>query len=414
MIRFRLLDKFVVILVVFFYYCDFILYIGNTYHDKIINQKTITLALFLPLFLFLVILKHIRLNSTFSRPLVRWLLVYFFASIYALLININANSAFDIFRTVIFSTLIMILITGFLDDIRRLQFALKCVMWGMLFTTLMNAADFLMILPLSIIPGRAAGYYLNPNSAGIALSFGLILVTGKVPERWHTLFVFMSGLGIVLTFSRAAIIFYIFFLIYYIFFLKSVSKNVKIFSVFIFLGMIFYFNQKIINLFGLGSAGNSDLETRISFIRHPIENESDVSSDTRVGVLKFAAERVINNPIIGYGLGYDHDLIYNDQNVQSHDQYLDFLLDYGIIGAFILLYYFTWLRKRMNKKSKILFRNYLLTFLYFCFFSHNLFQEYSMLFIHALAWMLITRKEKAVLPNTPLLREKKFVVSLIS
>ena len=57
------------------------------------------------------------------------------------------------------------------------------------------------------IAGRAAGLYGNPNVSGISLVFGCVIGLSAIRRRWwQEAFVLVSFIGVLLTFSREAIL----------------------------------------------------------------------------------------------------------------------------------------------------------------------------------------------------------------
>lgn len=397
--KLSILEKLIIILVIFFYFCDFILYVGTIYNPNIVNPKNITLFLFVPLFLVLLFKKRIHLPALLGKPIVKWLIIYLIISIgsflYALLFDLNSNSIYKVFRELIFSVLIIFLITGFFSKHSRLLYAQKCLIFGVLFSVLMNVAGFLGIFSISKTLGRASGFYMNPNTSGITLCLGMVLVTSKVPARWRTLFIFIVGIGVLLTFSKTAVFFYIIFLFYHLFFQKDMPKYMKVISCLAILAVAVYFHKKIVNLFNESASLNENVMTRLSVITNPLQHESNITGNVRVEIAKRSLHKYFNRPFIGYGLGADHSIeLSQGWQGGTHNQYLAFLLDYGLLGAFLLFYYFIRLKNKVNEGKKKLFRNYILAFLFFCMFSHTLFIGYSTLFIHAFAWMILTSKAR--------------------
>ena len=55
--------------------------------------------------------------------------------------------------------------------------------------------------------GRAAGLYVNPNVSGISLAFGCVIGLSAIRRRWwQEGFVLVSFIGVLVTFSREAIL----------------------------------------------------------------------------------------------------------------------------------------------------------------------------------------------------------------
>lgn len=363
---------------------------------SIVNQKFITLGLFTPLFFILLVKNKIKLKSLFGRPIIRWLLAYFSVSVcafvFALIFNKHVEDAYDALRAIIFSVLIVVLITAFLDKWERFYYAQRCLIGGMIFSVIMNIMGFFQWLPISKTAGRASGFFLNPNSASITLCFGLVLVTKAVPPRWRTIFVFFVGVGIVLTFSRAGVFFYVLYILYYIFIQEGLNLYRKLISILLIIAILGLFSQKIMALFVAQESLNNNVINRMSAISDPIQNQADITGDSRVTILKSAAQEFANAPILGNGLGASHNIEYQGMAMGTHNQYLALLLDMGIAGGVLFAYYFVLLKRNLVKKYKKNFRTYAIALLFFSFFSHTLFEEYSMLFIHAYAWVFLTNK----------------------
>lgn len=412
MIRFRFFNKIIILLFVVFYFCDLILYIGSLYDNQVINPKNITLIIFVPLFFLSILTGSIKLNSLLNKPIVRWLLIYLLLSVYALTLGVDRDAAYTNFRGVIFACLIVFMITGLMDNPRNRQFAVKVMIAGMVGSSLINVTEFLGITHIGLFGGRPAGFYINPNSAGIALGFGLVLITEHVPVRWRTLFVLLTGIGMTFTFSRAAFIFFILYFIYYLFIQKSVSRQIKFIICILILGIGFIFNQKVLSVFNSNDPGmDRNVESRTSFMLDPFAHKKSIESDSRVAFLRYALDRYLENPVLGHGLGYDQTMFHNGIQIESHNEIVHLLLNYGIIGLFILIYFWVRMHKRLDPANKIYFRNVLLTFIYFCFFSHNLFDEYSMLFIIGFMGASLPQTSKQWRRKQPMLLSKPNMVS---
>src|SRR5262249_42571553 len=79
---------------------------------------------------------------------------------------------------------------------------------------LLNIYDLMNPGIFSNIPGRAAGLYVQPNGAGMALVFGCIAGLPCLRRSWsREAFLFASLVGVLTTFSRMSIIAFILLLI---------------------------------------------------------------------------------------------------------------------------------------------------------------------------------------------------------
>lgn len=93
-----------------------------------------------------------------------------------------------------------------------LRAARVALAWVVVFSAAVNVWD--ITHPFSLIPadsefsllGRAAGFFINPNQSGAALVVGFALSVSVVPRSWRIPYLVMVAVGVVLTFSRAALI----------------------------------------------------------------------------------------------------------------------------------------------------------------------------------------------------------------
>lgn len=96
-----------------------------------------------------------------------------------------------------YSFLVLFQINGAIHTIRL---ALLLVV---IFSVVMNIIDF--ISPAwSAVPGRAAGFYQNPNVAGLNMIMAMLASIPLLPRRLRLFFCIFVGLGVFLTFSRGA------------------------------------------------------------------------------------------------------------------------------------------------------------------------------------------------------------------
>ena len=92
-----------------------------------------------------------------------------------------------------------------------------------------------------------------------------------------------------------------------------------------------------------------------------------VTIKIRLKIWTLAWEQIKNNPFFGHGFmsfGYLFDATYKSRQIpHSHSIYLDMILNFGIVGSVLLLWYFvryyrnvckTWLKRRNNQVASII------------------------------------------------------------
>jgi len=105
--------------------------------------------------------------------------------------------------TLVESVLIALSMLVILWDARRIQFASTIFAVLAIFAICLNLWDF--IFPaFSDVRGRAAGLYENPNMSGTFIVLAMVAGIGAVPSRFRSAFVFVCGIGVLITFSRGA------------------------------------------------------------------------------------------------------------------------------------------------------------------------------------------------------------------
>src|SRR6266853_1485120 len=100
------------------------------------------------------------------------------------------------------------------DDTRILRLTKQAIAIATLVGVAFNIYDLLSPGVFSNIPGRAAGLYVQPNGAGMALVFGGLLGVTTIRRLWmREVFLLCVLVGVLATFSREAMLSFIFLLI---------------------------------------------------------------------------------------------------------------------------------------------------------------------------------------------------------
>lgn len=203
---------------------------------------------------------------------------------------------------------------------------------------LINFKDF-VDPTFSAVPGRAAGFYENPNVSGAMLVYlGLIgsIWIGIVPT--YVLWSVVS-LGVALTFSRSAWIMLILALIGLafqgrlgrgrgrIFFVAIISLIVAGIFFSLISGHLYY----LVARSPLAEYLDPNTVARLGASGSLVD---DYSSFERAGVLQAGWRAFLDAPILGHGLGFTREW---DQPVSTHNMFVLFLAERGIIGCVLYL-----------------------------------------------------------------------------
>ena len=235
--------------------------------------------------------------------------------------------------------------------------------------------------------GRAAGYFIDPNRGGCALMLGMIFGMGILPKQLRIAFALLVLFGIFLTFSRGAILGW--FIVIPIFILSGVipRKQVLLGAVGI-TTIILVFGQVLSNIdlnelqrSGLIKVDIKNITERLEWFQNPLANKED-SADSRVEVVMTAWNMFVEHPILGSGIASTKNL--NNWGISTHNMYLLFLAEHGILGIFIfplLVYAVTWHSRGETKHIALAFSAFILLW---GLFSHNIVEDRSILITFSL------------------------------
>jgi O-antigen ligase len=123
---------------------------------------------------------------------------------------------------------------------------------------------------------------------------------------------------------------------------------------------------------------NRDVLERLEWFADPF-GVSDHSSWSRAQVVKEAWDKFAQAPFFGYGTGFSSEL-----SLGTHNQYLAFMLDHGIIGAAILPVFLLALLRYADGPTRQIGQIFALSVLVLAFGTHNLLDNEYSLFLFSL------------------------------
>lgn len=225
--------------------------------------------------------------------------------------------------------------------------------------------------------GRPAGFYMNPNITGCALILGMIFGMGVLPRQIRILYALVVLIGVFTTFSRGSILgwFVVMSIFYYT---QLVSRRQVVLWAIGIVGISVIFGSILSGLFdldelqrsGVVTANFDNIRERLEWFQNP---KSEDSADSRIEVVAIAWRMFGDHPLLGNGLGSTENL--NNWGISTHNMYLLYVADHGILGILILptLVYIVTRKARGESKSVgWAFGAFIL--LWGCF-SHNILEE---------------------------------------
>jgi O-antigen ligase len=222
---------------------------------------------------------------------------------------------------------------------------------------------------LSEIPGRGAGLYMQPNSAGMAVVFGCLIGLTTIPRGWRKeLFVLCCLAGVLATFSRQAAISFAVILI-----AGSLGRAFSPHRLIVVGAVVaaLFVAKNLGNTLTDNNIVNSDAWARLTF------QWSDSSTKARERLAQKSFEMFAEAPLLGQGFGTT--VYWGD--TPGHSAYLNLMADCGILGALVIPGLILSIRRRTWN-----FNTFAGIFLLWGVFSHQVLSElYALITIAILA-----------------------------
>jgi O-antigen ligase len=256
-------------------------------------------------------------------------------------------------------------------------------------------------LTFSKIPGRSSSLFENANQTGSALMLGMIVSYAVVPSRLRLPFVVLTGLGVMTTFTRAAMLGWILVAL-----LLAVRAGIGIRQLrgILIVGAAVvafvlspYWADTQQMLVEKGVLDTENLQ-RLAFFT--TGSTPDTSAADRKGVLEAGWRMFEQKPLTGWGVGTFR--VIPGFDLSTHNIYVANLIDFGILGLFIvpsLLLATVW---GANWKTFEVVGPFILFVTMWGFFSHNVLEERHILLPAALvACMVNSARVRRVEAGSP-------------
>jgi O-antigen ligase len=315
-----------------------------------------------------------------STPLFLWIIVFLTVTvIWYLAEGLDVH----ILKTRILSCVLMVVFLMLFHADRRL---INLVRWMLLVAVVLaiinNVIDFM--IPYTFVPrgtpwtnpGRSAGFYVNANEAGAAILLGFVLSFELLSQKWRVAFAVASLFGVVLTFSRSAILGW--FLVMFVLWYGGQIKGHRLAVLLTPIGVVAALFWTVIMTFIVenNEINSANVLGRIQWFLSPDKNVT-FSTESRLQVLKKAWAMFLDHPIIGNGVGSTDVWSYS---VSAHNMYLVYMADYGILGLFLFLTLVLAVVHGVRDSARITGLTFAVLILYWGFFSHNIVDNYFALF----------------------------------
>ena len=309
-----------------------------------------------------------------EMPLMRWVAFYSVLNLLWIILPNSYASSLNVsnfFIEVMYLSTIAILL--YFDD-KHLTVARTAI----LFVTTISIFNHILELfipsifyaedALTKIVGRSSGFYGNSTGAGEAIILGMILSYGLVPQKLKVFFLLFALLGVIPTFSRAAIAAW--FIVVFILAITQAIKKKEALTlgtiVFVLVAVALPILLTFLDVF-LGDYAENIL-TRLDFFSSKT-TISDGSSQSRFIVAEAAFSYFTDSPLLGAGHSFTEHW---EHSISTHNLYLLHMVSFGLIGFFIyplLIISIIWKAEGEAKKTGMAFATFLLLI---GFTSHNI------------------------------------------
>lgn len=286
----------------------------------------------------------------------------------------------------------------------RIQYAVLAVLLGFAFSTT-RTASYERIFPLlaTMIPalviwdffnpgvlypadaegavlGRAGATFVNPNKAGEAILLTFLLAIPLLRPWARALLLLLVGVGVVLTFARAAILGW---MLLWLFLLlrKAVPKYTLAVPLVAFATLpllLGSFESYVSGREDL-AAGLDNILERLDFFQDRVLD--DYSARERAQALEAGLDLFLENPIFGAGAGTTH--LWSLRG-STHNQPVILAAEYGIFGIALWVWLAVILWKGKHFQDKALQLTATAGFVFLSMFTHNIFDDLYWLMTFAL------------------------------
>lgn len=248
------------------------------------------------------------------------------------------------------------------------------------FAVVLNFIDFIMP-SWSNVPGRAAGLYVNANTAGKVIVLAMVASIQMIPSRLRLMFCLYVGLGVLLTFSRSSWLLWAFCVIglaitgHLSFRHKRFGfALVAMFSAFTVFSLI---TGGVVHLFESAGINAYLTDNTLSRLGGGGSVFKDDSAASRMIAASMAFDVFQDHIWFGQGIGFTREWAYS---VMPHNMYLITAAEGGIIGLILLVWFFGLLWRMGDKIGKLLVAG----IAFYSFFSHTMLTQPSILVFFAL------------------------------
>ena len=279
-------------------------------------------------------LKKVR---SVPKPIWLWMGFYLGISVLSLLTVSSDEISFTDFRAKVLSCLFILLM--YANFQQKSITHIRYVLIGVVLLSVIN--NFIELFNPRIFAavnvGRPAGFYIDPNQAGCAIMLGTIFGITAIPKQYRWILMAISGIGIAITFSRGATIGWVICLLIMTLGKVISDRPSRIIAPAMILLLLLISIDPLPSLTDYfkstnDNGSNYDIINRLEEFQNPTLSEDSAAS--RQVVAAGGWTLFSDRPFWGNGLASTRK--WNISDVSTHNMYLYFMADNGILGLIFL------------------------------------------------------------------------------
>ena len=315
----------------------------------VFDEGTIILKIIKVIFASVCILHLLYKKKIYIDKYIIWMLIFVSFCMLSVKWALSVENAKSILSTLILNDICIFLILNLLyDDNNRIKLIINAIIFSSIILGFRIAIEYGPFIFLSGVRGGGNGL-ASANTIGMIAAIASVLSVYelKVQNKYKVLYtttMILNLIIMILSASRKALLYFLIpIIIYYILNSKNFLVSLKkvLISV-IFLVIAFLAIMKVPFLYN--SVGYR-VETMINGFLG--EGDTDASTSLRLSMIEWGIEWFQDNPYLGYGINNYKTLLgekntsFGTEGVYAHNNYVELLVDVGIIGT--LIYYYIYL-----------------------------------------------------------------------
>jgi O-Antigen ligase len=288
--------------------------------------------------IFVLSLPFLKKAANLPKPLLAWMIFYLLISMLSLLTVSGDELSFTDFRAKALSVLFIVLMYVLYQQksVIHIRYTAIFVVAISVMNNILELLSPRLFSELNV--GRPAGFYIDPNQSGCAILLAMLLGLPAIRKQYRWILILVAGIGIMTTFSRGAILGWLFCTIIMIFgrMLSDQRRKILLPAILLIIFLVSINPLRLLSDYFKGdpSGANWDIVNRLEEFQNPTETAKEDSAASRQAVAAGAMVLFSKHPFWGNGLASTRKWMVAD--ISTHNMYLYYMADNGILGILFL------------------------------------------------------------------------------